>query len=129
MNRQKSTLVVAVLMLLVGWAPAQAQSRATVSINFNFMAGTTPMPAGRYTIGDEAAAEVSIRDAGGGKAAAVLPVITFLGRHDSDQFPELVFDIDPDGLSHLSEVWFPGRDGYLVLATVGPHKHQVVQSK
>jgi hypothetical protein len=128
MRHRNVTLVVAVLTLLAGNALVQAQSPATVSVDFKFVAGTMAMPAGKYVIDQTAGIEISIKEAGGGKAAVVLPVITILGRHDTDRFPELVFDIYPDG-PHLSEVWFPRIDGFLVLATKEPHEHRVLQAK
>ena len=129
MRHQKFTLAVTMLALLVGCAFAQAQAKATVDIKFKFIAGTAAMAPGNYNIEQMSTGSVSIREAGGGKSSAVLPIITVLGRHDNDQFPELVFDLLPDG-PHLSEVWFSGGvDGMLVLATKEPHKHQVLQAK
>jgi hypothetical protein len=54
-----------------------------------------------------------------------MSVITTLGRHDLDKDPEFVFD-KVDGKLLLSEIWVPGKDGLLVLATKGPHGHAVV---
>ena len=54
-----------------------------------------------------------------------IPVITLLGRHDRDADAELVFD-KVDGKAVLSEVWMPGKDGFLLVATKGPHSHAVV---
>ncbi len=128
MKHQKFTLMLAVFALLVASALAQAQSRATVSIGFKFMAGSTAMPAGKYNLEQQSTATILIRDATG-KVSAELPILTVLGRHDNDPFPELVFDSLSDG-PHLSEVWFPGIDeGFLVLANKGAHKHQVLQAK
>ncbi len=128
MSHRRATLVLAVLALLAGAALAQAQNQAVVSIGFKFMAGSAAMPAGKYDLSLDNSGAIAIREVAPGKASAIVPVITTLGRHDVDPFPELVFDTLPDG-PHLSEVWFPGIDGYLVLATKGPHKHQVVQQK
>jgi hypothetical protein len=55
-------------------------------------------------------------------------VLTILARLDTHQFPELVFD-KVNGVVSLSEIWFAGTDGYLVLATKGEHEHQLLQSK
>jgi hypothetical protein len=128
MKHRKFTLVVAMFALLAGGALAQAQSRATVSIGFKFMAGKVAMPAGKYEVWSNGANVIEIREVAPGKAAATLLAITSLGRHDTDTFVELVFDSLSDG-PHLSEVWFPGTDGYLVLATKEAHKHQVLQAK
>ena len=54
-----------------------------------------------------------------------MSVITLLGRHDKDMDPEFVFD-KVGGKLLLSEIWGPGMDGVLVLATSGPHQHAVL---
>jgi hypothetical protein len=67
---------------------------------------------------------VTLRTAAG--AAAVLPVVTRLGRHDTDQNIELVFD-KVKGERLLSEIWpAGGKDGYCVLATSAEHTHYVM---
>jgi hypothetical protein len=134
MKHQKFMLISAVFALLAGSALAQAQQTFTADINFKFMAGTRAMAPAKYNIARQMNGEITIRDVTGkasdaaGKSGAVLTSITSLGRHDTDKMPELVFDVLADG-PHLSEVWFPGVDGALVLATKEPHKHQVLQVK
>jgi hypothetical protein len=54
-----------------------------------------------------------------------MAIITMLGRHDQDADPEFVFD-KINGKLVLSEVWMPGKDGLLLLATKGPHEHAVL---
>jgi len=58
----------------------------------------------------------------------MMAVITRLGRHDKDAEPELVFD-KVAGAMHLSEVWFPGQDGLLLLGTGETHEHHVLRSR
>ena len=128
MTRQKATFVAIVLMLLAGCASAQAQQVATVSIGFPSLAAGTALPAGKYRIVQTNADSIAIRQEGSNTKAIEMPVITILARRDKDQFPELVFD-KANGALSLSEIWFAGTDGYLVLATKGPHEHQVLQSK
>ena len=134
MKHQKFTLMVALFALLAGSALAQAQQTFAADINFKFMAGTRAMAPAKYNIARDSNGAITIRDVTGKasdaawKSGSVLVVITSLGRHDTGQMPELVFDLLPDG-PHLSEVWFPGSDGSLVLATKEPHKHQVLQVK
>jgi len=60
-------------------------------------------------------------------ASVVIPVITSLGRRDANKVPELVFDKLNGGL-YLSEIWLPGKDGLLVLATKEAHEHQVLRA-
>jgi hypothetical protein len=82
------------------------------------------MAAGRYTIeATTPAGPVLLTGAGGFRM--LIPVITMLGRHDQDPDAEFVFD-KIDGKAVLSEVWPPLKDGFLLLATKGPHEHAVV---
>jgi hypothetical protein len=126
----RSTVRVGTVMaaLVVGFvvsaAPAHAQNRAKVNIDFAFVAGGTAMEAGAYEI--EATREkVILRSAAGKTAQIMMPVITRLGRHDSDQESELVFD-KVGGKFLLSEFWFPEMDGYLILNTPTDHDHRVL---
>jgi hypothetical protein len=128
MKHLKFTFVLVGLALLVGSGLAQAQAKATVDIGFKFMAGTVAMPAGKYDIWSNEANVIEIREVAPGKAAATLLTITSLARHDTIKFLELIFDNQADG-PNLSELWFPGTDGYLVRATKEPHTHQVLQVK
>jgi hypothetical protein len=128
MKHQKFTFVVAVFALLAGCALAQAQQKIAADIGFKFMAGSTAMAPGKYNVESQGTGAVTIRDAAG-KSSAVLPALTILGRHDTHQMAELVFDRVGEAL-HLSEIWFGGgADGILVLATKEPHKHQVLEVK
>ena len=103
MKHQKFTLMVAVFALLAGSALAQAQQSFAADINFKFMAGTRAMAPAKYNIARDTSGAITVRDVTGqasdaaGKSGAVLAAITALGRHDNDQFPELVFDVLPDG--------------------------------
>ena len=110
------------LLLVVGAAVAQAQG-IRADIPFKFFAGAKEMPAGKYDIVHNPAGPIQIT--GPSRAAATLPVLTFLGRHDSDSEPELIFD-KINGEMHLSEVWLPGKDGLLLLGTKEQHDHAVV---
>jgi len=108
-------------LLVVGYGLAYAQT-GTVKIDFPFMANGKTLQPGTYTVtmpNDNAIAF----DGPGGKAMMV--VLTMLGRHDQDTDLEVVFDV-VNGKYLLSEVWFPERDGYLLLSTKQAHKHAVV---
>ena len=66
----------------------------------------------------------------GGKDTTTVPVITRLTqRVGSAQATatSLVFDTVGDR-SYLSEVWIPGREGYLVRATTEAHEHALAGS-
>jgi predicted metal-dependent peptidase len=102
-------------------ALAYAQT-ATVEVGFAFTANGKAFEAGKYEVTMPDANTVAIRGAGG---TAVMPIITQLGRHDMDKDFELVFD-KLDGMYLLSEVWFPVKDGYLLLDTKKAHEHAVI---
>jgi hypothetical protein len=122
--RVGSVLAALVVLLAISATPAHAQNLAKMNIDFSFVAGGKTLEAGTYEI--EATREKVILRTAGGKAVQVLmPVITRLGRHDSDQESELVFD-KVGGKMLLSEFWFPEVDGYLVLNTPTDHEHRVL---
>jgi hypothetical protein len=116
------------VVLAMGGGVAYAQ-KAAVDIDFKFVFAGKAMPAGSYTVERIPNGPIGIRSAGPGGAAGALqtmPIVSRLGRHDADQMPELVFD-KVGGEVHLSEVWFPGEDGYLLLGTKEQHDHQVLR--
>jgi hypothetical protein len=117
------TVVALVVAFVVGGTVAYAQT-ASAEIGFAFVAAGKEMAAGRYTI------EVThplgpVRLTGPKGSTDWMPVVTTLGRHDLDKGPEFVFD-KIEGKLLLSEVWIPGQDGFLLLASKGPHGHAVV---
>jgi len=96
---------------------------ADFGTDFAFVAGDKTLPAGKYMI--QVLENNLIRISGpGGEAAMVIN--TRLGRHDDDTELELVFDKVGDKLL-LSEVWYPGKDGYLLLSTKQAHEHAVLR--
>ena len=121
----RASVAVAALVaaFVLGGAIAQAQQVVTAEIGFAFTAGGKEFAAGKYTFEVTPAGPVVVRGPGG--TSVLMPVITTLGRHDLDKDPEFVFD-KIDGKMFLSEIWAPGKDGMLVLATSGPHAHAVV---
>jgi hypothetical protein len=108
---------------VISATPAHAQTRATVKIDFAFVAGNQAFEAGAYEI--ESTGNQLILRSNAGKTSVVMPVITRLGRHDNDADAELVFD-KVGGKLLLSEFWYPGADGCLVLATAVEHEHRVL---
>jgi len=123
MRRQVSATAVAfVVAFAMGGAMAHAQS-VSAEITFPFAAGGKEMAAGKYSV--DVAADFRLRLTGPAGERIFMPVITLLGRHDKDADAELVFD-KVGGKTVLSEVWMPGRDGYLLVATKAPHDHAVV---
>jgi len=111
--------------VLVGFAAtASAQSLGKANIDFPFVAGKTQCASGSYAI-EAGGGKVVLRsqDPKGGTIAML--VITRLGRHDTDNATELVFD-KVGGKFTLSEVWLGTGDGYLVASTPGDHEHRVL---
>jgi len=121
-HRVLVTIVALVLVSLAGAAMASAQT-VSANIPFSFVAGGKDMPAGKYNIEITSGGPVTL--VGPGTGSIVMSVITLLGRHDKDMDPEFVFD-KVGGKLLLSEIWGPGMDGVLVLATSGPHQHAVL---
>jgi len=110
------------LLLVVGAGVSRAQSVRT-DIPFQFYAGDKVMPAGKYEIARNAAGPITLT--GPSNARVMMSVLTYLGRHDSDAEPELIFD-KIKGEMHLSEIWLPGQDGLLLLGTKEQHDHEVL---
>ena len=123
MRRQVfAAAVTFVVAFVMSGAMAHAQS-VSAEITFPFAAGGKEMAAGKYSV--DVAADFRLRLTGPAGERVFMPVITLLGRHDKDADAEFVFD-KVGGKTLLSEVWMPGRDGYLLVATKAPHDHAVV---
>ena len=115
--------------------PANAQGmdkkEIVAKVGFAFYVGETAFPAGSYELSaaNIGADNVTLRPTAG-KDVTSLPVITRLARRggaSQSNSMSLVFDT-VGGHSYLSEVWIPGREGYLVRATTEAHEHSVVNS-
>lgn len=119
-----AALAALMLVLVALGAIAHAQSRATVTIDFPFVAAGTTLPAGAYQL-EVTTESVVLRPQAGSQPAVTMLVLTRLGRHDKDPGPELVFDKVKDEF-RLSEIWLPEADGYLVLNTPTNHEHRVL---
>jgi hypothetical protein len=103
--------------------PASAQSLAQANIDFSFVAAGKEFPAGMYDL--RVSSDKVVLEKHGGGGTVMMPVITRLGRHDTDNGVELIFD-KVDGRLCMSEVWVGTSDGYLVLNTPGDHEHRVL---
>jgi hypothetical protein len=120
----KCRVLILVAALVASSVLACAQT-VSVDIGFPFTAGGKDFAAGKYTLEiNPTGPVISLRGTAG---ATILAAFTFLGRHDNDPDLELVFD-KVGGKLGLSEIWYPGRDGYLVLMTKEAHEHVVVRS-
>jgi hypothetical protein len=116
------TIAACVMAFVVGGAVAYGQS-ISAEIGFPFVAAGKEMAAGKYAIEVTATGQVSLT--GPDRGRVLMAIITVLGRHDQDADSEFVFD-KIDGKLVLSEVWMPGKDGLLLLATKGLHEHAVL---
>jgi hypothetical protein len=117
------TVLTLVVAFELGSVMAYAQG-IKAEIGFPFVANGKEMAAGKYTI--EATTPAGpVLLTGPGDSRMLIPVITMLGRHDQDPDAEFVFD-KIAGKTVPSEVWLPRKDGFLLLATKGPHEHTVV---
>lgn len=98
-------------------------------IDFQFTAGGQVLPAGEYEFKRDTTAPM-FRVQGEGKNFVMAPVITRLAgaMHTTPQDAHIVFDKIGDTYL-LSEIWIPGEDGFMLLATKGPHEHKVVNVK
>jgi hypothetical protein len=115
-----------IVFLAVTSGYAQAQERVAGQIAFPFTVGAKTLPAGQYEFVRDATTPV-IRVVSGGKNVALAPIITRLAgaMHTTPKDSHIVFDKVGDKYS-LSEIWIPGQDGYMLLATKGQHEHAVV---
>ena len=123
MNRRVFLTIAALVVLLHAGGTAAYAQKLTVDIGFPFVANGVTMPAGGYSV--QVTRQGPITLIGPDGKSILMPVVAFLGRHDRDADPELVFD-KMDGKLELSEIWPAGSDGVLVLATRTPHEHAVI---
>jgi len=118
------SLFIALVFAAVG---AQAQAPQRANVPFKFYVGSTAYAAGTYYFVQLAAgARLEIRDSSQ-KAVSQVAVITRLapvGRSSGSL--RLVFDEVTPTDRHLSEIWMPGTDGFLVRATSEKHEHAIV---
>ena len=123
-RREFVTLVALVVVCLSGAAIAQVRSVAG-EIAFPFVAAGKDVAPGKYSVEMTPAGPLVLTGTGG--VRILMPVITTLARHPQDQQAGFVFD-KTTGKSILSEVWMPGRDGMLLVATTEPHQHAIVEA-
>jgi hypothetical protein len=96
------------------------------NIEFPFTVAGMVLPAGAYHFERNEAA-TAFRVQGEGKNGVNVMIVTRLGGeiHTTPQDTHLVFDKVGDTYL-LSEIWIPGEDGYLLLATKGRHEHKTL---
>ncbi len=118
----------ATLLLLPIFVSAQVSVTALVAdIPFQFTAGGKSFPAGTYEVRVGSLTEVLTLTNTKTRETFNVPVLTRLGSR-SPQEASLVFDKVKDQ-NVLSELYFPGEDGFHVAGTPGQHSHVVVKAK
>ena len=121
--------VAAVLIGLVGGvASAQVANKATFQVPFSFTVGGKEMPAGKYewqVLGSGVGA-VTIRNADTGQTTLVKAMTRLADPGGSE--PQIVFD-KVENVRYLSEVHFPGIDGFEIAGAPGEHSHESVPAK
>jgi hypothetical protein len=116
-------LITIAALVVVSGALAYAQP-ASIEISFPFVAGGKDFAAGKYSFEARNMATGPMIVLRGAAETQNMLSITRLARHDQDPDFEVAFD-KIGGKFFLSEVWFPGEDGYLVLSTKEAHEHAV----
>jgi len=124
--KTKIMLTVSLIALLAVASGYGQQSTLKAKIDFPFTVEGKVLPAGQYDFVLEGMSAV-FRVTDGDKNSVLAPFITRLAAemHATPQDAHLVFDKVGDTYL-LSEIWIPGEDGYLLLATKGPHTHKVI---
>lgn len=120
--------VVILTVLLGSLVYGQGEPFMTAKIDFSFEVPHRVMPAGEYSVGwtDTNQTVLMIRGVPPNKQDAETPFITRITKEGTSNEARLVFDKVGDK-NILSEVWFPGVDGFLVTATSGKHTHATVK--
>ena len=103
---------------------AVPETRGKATIDFPFVAGSTPCPAGTYDF-EADGTRITLRSTDSTGPTVVMLILTRLERHDTDRGPEFVFDRVGDQMK-LSEIWPSQEEGYLVLMSPEAHGHRVV---
>jgi hypothetical protein len=119
-----------VLVLLMSVLSAYARTRTVMAqIDFPFTVADKAFPAGTYIFELQPSGDV-FKVMGEGKVLVLANVLTRLGKEmrSAPKGAHLVFDKVGDDCS-LSEIWAPGEDGFLLLATKGAHTHKLLVVK
>ncbi len=137
MKRLTILVLAGFCLTLLGAAPA-ASAQGVFKIPFKFEAGGKKFAAGEYRVAFLEGGKIVLRKEPGGEDV----VIPFAERLKTSgpavEEPQLVFDVvgnfEPSYTEYvtdylLSEVWFPGEDGFLIHRTKGAHQNQVVKGQ
>jgi hypothetical protein len=137
MNARRFGLLMLLVLPVVAIGTARASAQATtpaegyfkplvVQIAFPFHAGGETLAAGKYFI-EQATNELLIVRSVDDRAVEV-PISTRLAQ-PSTVLGEPAVSFDQVGESYfISEVWIPGRDGFLLSGTMVPHSHVTIKA-
>ena len=117
---------------------AVVSAQGTFKIPFKFEAGGKPFPPGEYRVEQKGDGQIALRQESKGGDVPI-PFTERLPQPKPPLAePQLIFDMvgnfEPSYSEYitdylLAEVWLPGEDGFLVLATKGTHQHQAVKGQ
>lgn len=134
--KRLAILVLAGFCLGIVGTASSAAAQGLFKIPFKFEAGGKKLAAGEYRVAFLEEGKLVLRKEPGGEDI-VIPFTERLKPTDQTiEEPQLVFDVvgnfEPSYTEYvtdylLSEVWFPGEDGFLIHRTKGAHQNQVVK--
>ncbi len=137
MKRQTAATALALaLILAAGVAPAFAQ--AEFKVPFAIKAAGKNLASGEYSVAKAADGGLILKQASTGKEILLSVLERIAAPQPPDAEPRLVFDevgdFAPSYTEYmtvyvLSEVWFPGEDGFRVHVTKGAHKTKEVKGQ
>jgi hypothetical protein len=125
--KSKSLLLISLLTLLAAVSAYGQSDLLRAKIPFAFSAGGKQFPAGQYDISHASGAlSFKIASQDGKNSAMVLILTRTAGAiHNTPADAHVVFDKVGETYT-LSELWFPGADGYMLSTMKGQHEHRVV---
>ena len=91
-------------------------------VDFSFSAAGKAFPPGKYTLEIQEPESIVLSGPGG---RVIMPVVTRLALLYNASKAQVAFDKVADKY-FLSEVWYPGKDGYLILTSAPGHEHAIV---
>jgi hypothetical protein len=125
-------LALSLAMLLIAGIAFAADSQVIVNIPYTFTVSGKELPAGEYIIQRTGVNDsILVIRSEHTKTPIVLEVLTRIdGKSAADPNARIVLDKFEGDKYVLSEVHFPGEDGFLLAGAKNtPHKHETIRSK
>ena len=118
-------------MFLMGGSAVRAEDPGSLRVNipFKFYFDTTELGPGEYLISNSTTRSpfITLRAVKETKTHQAVIVTRLAGSGSQPRSPKLVFDTVGEN-KYISEVWLPGKDGFLVRGTPEEHKHQTLSA-